>query len=174
MTASSSSSPRNSAPSLEWSTATIVARLKPERQVAAHAADFADVFDPVAVRLEVDVAEDTGLHALPAQLVEERYEGGLVVVPGGGARHERHAERGGLLLEQRERQTVAAADAAALVQHAHDGGRHGAAAHRTLQSEVCVLAAAPRDEDAGAGDRVRTGAGRAGTGAGKARPLGRG
>ena len=106
------------------------ARLLPQRQVAAEAGDLADALDPVAVRLQVDVAEHAGLDALRAQLVEERDEGGLVLVPGGGARHERDAERGGLLLEQRERQAVAAAHAAVLVQHADEGGRHRAAAQR--------------------------------------------
>ena len=141
MTASSSSRPRNSAPSLDVSTATMVARaplarnsssstaarLLPQRQVTAEAGDLADALDPVAVRLQVDVAEHAGLHALSAQLVEQRDEGGLVPVPGGGAGHERDAEGGGLLLEQRERQAVAAAHAAVLVQHADEGGRHAAA-----------------------------------------------
>ena len=128
------------------------AGLLPQRQVAAQAGDLADTLDPVAVALQVDVAEHGRLHALAAQLVEERDERGLVPVPRGGAGHERDAEGGGLLLEQRERQAVAAADEAVLVQHADDGGRLRAAAHGALHGEVGVLAAAPRDEDAGAGD----------------------
>ena len=39
-------------------------RLLPERQVAAEAGDLADALDPVAVRLQVDVAEDAGLDPL--------------------------------------------------------------------------------------------------------------
>ena len=132
-------------------------RLLPQRQVGAEAAELADVLDPVAVRLQVDVAEHAGLDALSAQLVEKRDERRLVPVPGGGAGHERHAERGGLLLEQRERQAVAAADQAVLVQHADDGSRLRAAAHGALQREIGVLAAAPRDEDAGAGDGIGPG-----------------
>ena len=93
------------------------------------------------MRLEVDVAEHAGLHTLCAQSVQERDVGRLVVVPRCGARDERYAECGGLLLEQRERQAVAAAHAAVLLQHAHEGGRHAAAQRRALERKIGVLAA---------------------------------
>src|SRR5690606_41531893 len=112
------------------------AGLLPQRQMAAEARDLADALDPVAVPLQVDVAEHAGLHALGAQLVQERDEGRLVLLPGGGARDERDIEGGGLLPEQRERQAVATAHFAALVQHADQGGRNRATAHGTLQREV--------------------------------------
>jgi len=119
--------------------------------VARESGDFADPFDPDAVALEVDVAEHAGLDALGAQLVEDADERGFVVVPRSDAGDERDAERLGLRLEHGDRQAVTAAVLAVLVQHAHQRLGQAACGDGPREREVGVLAAAPRTEEAAAG-----------------------
>jgi len=68
------------------------ARLPPERQTGVEAGQRADPFDPVTVRLQVDVAEHADLDGVDvAQLGERVEESGFVTVPGRGAADERQA-----------------------------------------------------------------------------------
>src|SRR5450759_3786502 len=126
-------------------------RLLPERQVARQVRDLTDLLDPDAVPFEVDVAEHAGLHALPPQLVEDPDERGFVVVPRGSGGDERDAERLGLRLEERHRQAVTTAAVTVLVQHAHQRLGPAACGDGPREREVRVLAAAPRAEEAAAG-----------------------
>ena len=133
-------------------------RLEPERQAGPQAGDGADPLDPVAMWLQVDVAEHAHLDAeLVAQLGEAVEEGRFVAVPRGAAQHERQAEHLRLARDERDGQGVAVGAAAV-------GGRHGeqrdgaaAAGHRALQREVAVLATAPRGEESAPGDDVELG-----------------
>jgi hypothetical protein len=64
-------------------------RLEPQRQAGVETGGTTDALDPVAMRLQVDVAEDADFGAQLAQLGEAIQKGGLVGVPRGGATYER-------------------------------------------------------------------------------------
>jgi hypothetical protein len=136
-------------------------RLLPERQVAGEAGGGAHALDPIAVRLQIDVAEHTGLHAALAQLVQRGDVGGLVVVPRRRPRDERQAQGPSLPLQQGKGQAVSTAHATILVQHAEQGLRPAASGYSPSEREVRVLAAAPRAEEPTAGQRRREGVRRA-------------
>ena len=144
MTASSSSRPRNSAPSLDESTATMVARAPPARNSSSsrrRGSCHSGRWQPRPATSQTPSTQSRCAcrsmspntpASTPCARSSWRSETKVASYSSqrGGARDERDAEGGGLLLEQRERQAVAAAHAAVLVQHADEGGRHAAARAR--------------------------------------------